>query len=96
MQNYDIKEVGMRIKKTRMRIGLTQEQLAQRLEITIDHMGKIERGIKGISIDLAVALAIQLQVSLDFLLLGRNQQTDEMKKKIYAMIDCLEEVAESL
>ena len=96
MQNYDIKEVGKRIKKTRMRAGLTQEQLAQRLEINIDHIGKIERGLKGISIDLAVALAIQLHVSLDFLLLGRNLQTDEMKRKIYEMIDCLEEVAKSL
>ena len=96
MQNYDVKEVGRRIKKTRMRAGLTQEQLAQLLEITIDHVSKIERGNKGISIDLAVALAMQFHVSIDFLLLGKTLQTDEMKKKIYAMIDCLEEIAESL
>lgn len=96
MQYYNMKEIGTRIKTARTIAGLTQEQLALRLQITSQYMSKIERGSKGISIDLSVAIAVELQVSLDFLLLGRDKESDLMKKKIYAMIDYLTEVAESL
>lgn len=57
MQNYDFKETGKRIKDLRIRHGISQTELARRVSVNRDHLGKIERGGTGISIDLAIALA---------------------------------------
>ena len=42
--NYNMKEVGTRIKQLRKEKGLTQEQLAENLDITAGTIGKIEIG----------------------------------------------------
>ena len=50
--------------------GLTQEQFAAKLNISDRHLGKIERGEGTASIDLLVEVAISLNTTLDFLILG--------------------------
>lgn len=45
--NYNMKEVGTRIKQLRKEKGLTQEQLAENLDITAGTIGKIEIGRTG-------------------------------------------------
>lgn len=50
--------------------GLTQEQFAVKLNISDRHLGKIERGEGTASIDLLVEVAISLNTTLDFLILG--------------------------
>ena len=47
---YDQKESGKRIAALRKEKGLTQEQLAEKLNISTSTLGKIERGIQGFSI----------------------------------------------
>ena len=51
---YDQKESGKRIAALRKEKGLTQEQLAEKLNISTSTLGKIERGIQGFSIDLLI------------------------------------------
>lgn len=46
---YDQKESGKRIAALRKEKGLTQEQLAEKLNISTSTLGKIERGIQGFS-----------------------------------------------
>lgn len=41
----EYKLVGKRIKQIREKAGLTQEQLANRVDISVTHMSAIERGI---------------------------------------------------
>lgn len=50
---YDQKESGIRIAELRKQKGLTQEQLAERLNISVSNLGKLERGIQGLSMPLA-------------------------------------------
>lgn len=52
-----MKEVGTRIKQLRKEKGLTQEQLAENLDITAGTIGKIEIGRTGISIDLLICMS---------------------------------------
>lgn len=47
---YDNKKSGKRIQQLRKDIDLTQEQLADNLNISHSTMGRIERGSQGISI----------------------------------------------
>ena len=96
MKNYNAKETGQRIKKLRIQEELTQEQLAQHLEINVDHFGRIERGGSGLTVDMAIALSNMFNVSLDFLLLGDKVQRDIVRETIYKVIDSLEECAEKL
>lgn len=93
---YDNKKSGKRIQQLRKDIDLTQEQLADNLNISHSTMGRIERGSQGISIDLLIEVAAYFGVSLDYILLGREMQTDKLKNKIRAMMKQLEDVEKLL
>ena len=93
---YDPKESGKRIQTMRNSMGLTQEQLAERLNIATSTLGNIERGSKGISMDLAVEISIVLDVSLDYLVLGRKRKTLSPKEVVYQIIDLLTELLKRL
>lgn len=93
---YDPKESGKRIQTMRNSMGLTQEQLAERLNIATSTLGNIARGSKGISMDLAVEISIVLDVSLDYLVLGRKRKTLSPKEVVYQIIDLLTELLKSL
>lgn len=71
--------LGARIAALRRRAGLSQSELAQRLQISASAMGMYEQGRREPSVDTLVAMARELQVSTDFLLTGkiRTVQEDE-------------------
>lgn len=50
--NIDYKLIGSRIKQQRKNRGFTQEQLAEKLDVTIGYVSQVERGITKISLDL--------------------------------------------
>ena len=67
---YDLIETGKRIAKIRKENGLTQEQFAEKFNVSVEHVGRIETGKRGISIDFLVDIACAFDVSLDYLILG--------------------------
>lgn len=69
---FDYRAMGKRLRDRRNEIGLTQEALAESAGISMSFVGHIERGEKQASVDTVVALAQCLNVSLDFLLMGRK------------------------
>ena len=64
--NY--KALGKKVKEERRRHGLTQEKLAERISVSIKHIGSIERAESIPSIQVLVALANELEVTTDYLL----------------------------
>ena len=60
--------IGARIKAARERVHLTQEQLAEIIDISPTHMSVIERGVKTPKFDTYVRIANPLGVSTDALL----------------------------
>ena len=60
--------IGGRIKAARERVHLTQEQLAEIIDISPTHMSVIERGVKTPKLDTFVRIANALGVSTDALL----------------------------
>jgi transcriptional regulator with XRE-family HTH domain len=58
------KLLGRRIKHLRQLRGLTQEQLAERMDINAKYLSSIERGRENPTLDLFVRLAAALQVDL--------------------------------
>ena len=69
---YDLVESGKRIKALRKKHGLTQERLAEQLCIAVNTVARIEIGNRGISIDLAIELAVRFDTTLDYIFLGRE------------------------
>ena len=60
--------MGDRIKEARKNQKLTQEQLAERLDVSVEFVGQIERGLKLPSMHVFIKLIEALNVSADYLL----------------------------
>ena len=67
MDDYK-KKIGARLKTARKNQHLTQEQIAEMLNISQKHYSEAERGLVGLSIRHYVELSSILDVSLDYLL----------------------------
>jgi transcriptional regulator with XRE-family HTH domain len=83
-------EFGQRIKEERNRLGLTQEELAEQLNIGSVHVYNIESGRKGCSIDLLLEFAELFEVSTDYLLTGKGNMNAEIREHLQGAIDELE------
>lgn len=88
---YSPKDTGKRIKDIRKKNGLTQAQFAEALNISYSHLAKVEVGSHACSPDLLVDIAIRFNVSLDYLMLGRDSES-EAKKKLDLAIELLHQV----
>ena len=94
---YDLAETGKRIREVRKKNGLTQEEFASKVNISTTHIGSIERGLKGCSIELLVDIAIAFNVSLDFLILGKSgSDMTETKAAIRNAIEALVKLESTL
>ena len=72
MNYIDAKEIGTRVRGLRMESGLKQQELADSLGVTLSTVGRIESGIKMASLDLLVEIATFFNISLDYLILGKE------------------------
>lgn len=64
----DLTLLGNRIRAAREKKGITQEELADRINISPSHISVIERGVKTARIDTVVRIANELDVSADYML----------------------------
>ena len=64
----DNKQIGRRIKEIRESRGYTQEQLAEKLNLSVQHVSVIERGVKSPRLDTFVRIANILEINADYLL----------------------------
>ena len=80
-------EFGRRIKELRTDKGITQEELASELNISHEHMNKIERGRNGCSIDLLLDLSAYFEVSTDYLLKGEDANQMVARKSLQRILE---------
>lgn len=69
-------KIGMRVKQAREIAGLTQERLAELLDVTAQYISGVERGAVGLSVPILLQLCSVLLVSSDFILLGDVDNSD--------------------
>ena len=55
--NIDYKLIGERIKRARKAKGITQDNLAEKLDVSIGYVSQVERGVTKISLDLLAAIS---------------------------------------
>lgn len=74
--NIDYKLIGARIQATRKKCGFTQENLAEKLDVTVGYVSQVERGITKISLDLLAAIATCLNCDIGEFVIGTSMGTE--------------------
>lgn len=78
---YDRIAVGERIRRKRIQIGLSQDELAERIDRATKYCSDIERGICGMSIETMLAISDILDMSLDFLMFGELDEEEQARQE---------------
>lgn len=63
-------EIGSRVQEIREKRGLTQECFAELLDVGVQHVSKMERGVTGMSLTTLKNICQILNISADYLLMG--------------------------
>jgi transcriptional regulator with XRE-family HTH domain len=71
MEQYK-QEMGARLKQARREKDLTQEKFSEMLGISQKHYSEVERGLAGLSVKTLIEISDILEISLDYLLKGRE------------------------
>lgn len=69
-------EIGNRIKSARENRGWTQEELAEKIDLSTQFISTIERGAAGASLGTIIGLCEVLNVSSEWLLCGKQAVPD--------------------
>ena len=88
MMIYDMEASGKRLKELRKRGGKTQEQVAEMVGLEPATISRIERGVKGLSIDSLLVLSEVYGVSTDYILKGDKTATpsDALLNELSALV----------
>lgn len=82
MADLDFKVIGIKIKERRQAVGITQEYIADRLEVNPSHISNIECGRANPSLTALVKIANILQCSVDYFISGEyTYKADKGKEK---------------
>lgn len=65
-------KIGTRITDLRKKASLTQESLAEKLDISVKHCSEVERGLSRLSLEKLIQTADLFDVSLDYLVRGKS------------------------
>lgn len=85
----DYKAMGRRVRALRVERGLTQEQLAEYVDVSTSFIGHIERGEKQSSLDTMCRLATYLKTSMDYLVLGKQNRCNQQLCSLYTALSDL-------
>ena len=76
---YDREAVGERIRSKREALGLSQEDVAEGVDLTAKYLSDIERGSCGMSIESMLSISKLLDMSLDFMMKGNPTQREKLQ-----------------
>jgi transcriptional regulator with XRE-family HTH domain len=86
--SFDYGIIGQRIKVAREEKGLTQEKLAEHLQVSNAYISKIERGKTPINLDRLSDICHILEEAPTYILSGADQSTnDYLRNEIIDMLD---------
>lgn len=97
---YNTKASGAQIRELRIAKNLTQDELAEHMNVSHGHISFIESGKRGCSVDVLIVLSALFGVSIDYLVLGTITYTapdsTALKADIQTLIGRLENFRERL
>jgi len=91
MREYNKSDVCERIRNLRIEKKLTVEQLAELIDMHPNSVSNIQNGKVGMSSETLYSIAQALDVSLDFLVTGREKENIEIYDELHSIIELLNE-----
>lgn len=80
-KTYDRLAVGERLRQKRNYLGLTQDEMAEKIDRAPKYYADIERGNCGMSIETLLALSDSLNMSLDYVIFGEASEAEVQKNQ---------------
>lgn len=71
-------DFGKRVKEARLKAGMTQSQLAEKMDVSVNHISAIERGVYETRTDTLKKLVTELGTSADYLLFGVRENSSPL------------------
>lgn len=98
MLSAELKAIGLRISERRRQLGFTQEQIAEKMDVSVQMVSNLERGMKAIRIENLIKISNILEVSTDYILTGKHTKidADSMLKRLSKLNDSDLEMIEVL
>ena len=93
---YDTKASGKRIKQLRQEMNLSQEQLAEKLNVSQNMIAKIECGLRRPSVNFLIELAEFFETSIHYIVLGTSEEAVYKKRQIEEVIEQIDQMMELL
>lgn len=93
---FDQTEFGKRIKHLRNEKGMIQEDLAPELHISMEHLKKLEGGSRRASYELLGVISDYFDVSIDYLLTGREHYSQATRMRFHSVIAELQAISGEL
>lgn len=81
MEDYRV-GMGRRMKEKRKLLHLTQEDMAELLDISVKHYSGVERGVAGLSLENLVYLSDILGMNLDYLVKGEGETCQKIPRTL--------------
>jgi transcriptional regulator with XRE-family HTH domain len=78
-----MKEFGERLRMLREKAGLSQRELARLAGIEAMQISRYERGVGYPAVETLIAIAQALDVGLDYLLLGKSDDSKRGQKQLF-------------
>lgn len=82
----DNRRIGARVKSARRNAGLTQGELAERIELSENAVAKLENGFMAASLQTLVKLANELGVTMDYFLTDEGTERGESEELALALV----------
>ncbi len=73
--------LGKRLREERLHSGLTQEQVAEAINVSTTYIGLIEHGERSVTLDKLILLSQCFHVSIDYLLQDAIPLTNTIQEK---------------
>ena len=96
IMQYNTKASGKRIKQLRQEMNLSQEQLAEKLNVSQNMIAKIECGLRRPSVDFLIELAEFFEISLHYIVIGTLEEATDKKRQIEEAIEQIDQMMELL
>ena len=95
-KTYDRLIVGERLRLKRTALGLTQDDMSEKIDRVPKYYADIERGSCGMSIETLLALSSALNMSLDYIIFGPTSEEEQHKHEdeLFAIIEMLDQASD--
>lgn len=82
----DNRRIGAGVKAARKNLGLTQGELAERIDLSENAVAKLENGFMAASLQTLVKLANELGVTMDYFLANESAENGESEELALALV----------